>query len=83
MNLADELSKKQVLSFQLNNLNTDFIDFTLKKNSEGLFNLSSGINDKEEGEIMNYLLEKHGVYSFQVRKEVTNSRIYFKYNESA
>ena len=80
MNLQDELTKKQALKFQLNNLNTDFIGATLSDNDEGIFNLNSDLNKHAQKLILNYLKINYSYYDFQQGTDKINPRIYFKKN---
>jgi hypothetical protein len=81
MNLADELTNKALI-FQLNNFNEEFINSTLTKNKEGIFNLPNAMDKSEQKEIVSYLLSNYGFYSFELRDEFINSRIYFQYQSS-
>ena len=78
MNLSDELNRKQSLKFQLNNLDEVFIENILLKNDEGIFNLSSRIDDNDQIGILDYMESQYSGYRFQLKNEVTNPRIYFK-----
>ena len=83
MSLSDELSKKQTYIFQLNEFNPKFIDSTLDRNIEGIFNLPSKIHDSDKKNIVAYLFKNHDSYDFELKNEVTTSRIYFKYRSFA
>lgn len=81
-NIVDELTNKALI-FQLNNFNEEFINNTLTKNKQGIFNLPNGIDEFEQREIMNYLLRNYDFYSFVLKGEVINPRIYFQYQSSS
>jgi len=64
MRLAEELMQKQVLKFQLDEFDKRFIRKTLSgKFKEGLFNLGSGIKEKQ---IFQHLLKNYGKYELDL-----------------
>ena len=77
MILKDELDKKQVHKFQLNNLNVDFIENTLANNKEGIFNLPSKMADITQRSILLYLNKLHyrEGYIFELKKRDSNNPI--------
>jgi len=84
MNLTDELTKKQVLKFQINDVNKDFqesfsfIETTLSNNSEGIFNLDSKIGTHSAEALTNFLKRNNKNYNFELNYNVTNYEIMFK-----
>lgn len=84
MNLTDELTQKQVLKFQINDINKDFqitfssIERTLSKNNIGIFNLNSGIDKHSAETLEGYLKRNYKDYDFELNYNVTNYEIMFK-----
>lgn len=84
MNLTDEVLKKQVLKFQINDINKDFqetfyfIEETLLNNSEGTFNLNSNIKAHSARALTGYLERNNKNYEFELNYSLINSEIMFK-----
>ena len=87
MNLVDELTKKQANKFQTNDINKcfeenfSFIERTLSKNSEGIFNLNSKIGMDSAENLIGYLKRNNKDYEFELKYDVTNYEIMFKKKE--
>ena len=86
MNLVNELTKKEVLKFQINGLNKGFdqkfIKETLSMNNEGIFNLDSNI-DTYEAEVLakSLIRNNNNNYTFELNYSITNYEIMFKKKE--
>jgi hypothetical protein len=84
MSLAEELTMKQANKFQINNVNEDFqetfsfIERTLLKNSEGIFNLNSKIDIHSAETLTDYLKRNNKNYEFELNYNVTNYEIMFQ-----
>jgi hypothetical protein len=90
LNLVDELTQKQVNKFQVENIgdainvgSSKFIGTIIKQNSEGIFNLSSKIDEKAVIFFMDYLKTRYNgnpfdKYSFELNHTPTNYEIMFK-----
>lgn len=81
LSLVDELRQKQVLKFQLNKFDPAFINNTLAKDSEGIFNLDSKICETSKEMIMNYLIKNYQNYNFELKYNPINCEIMFKKRE--
>jgi hypothetical protein len=80
LSLVDELTQKQAQKFQLNSLNNQFIDKVISENNEGIFYLSSSMDNFVRNAKM-YMTEKHKDYEFELTKDPTNYEIMFKKKE--
>lgn len=81
--LVDELTQKQVNKFQVsmldNSINLRFMHEILSNNNEGIFNLSSNINEASAESIIKYLRIDDNNYNFELKYDPSiNSAIFFK-----
>ncbi|MGY4883957.1 MAG: hypothetical protein ACP5NZ_00055 [Nanobdellota archaeon] len=78
MNLVDELTKKQANKFQVNLLNMGkFVKQTIAQNKEGIFYLSSGLNERAD-KIIEAMRESYPAYDFALNKMPANYEIMFR-----
>jgi hypothetical protein len=76
--LVDELTQKQAPKFQLNGLDMKFIQNTLPKNSEGIFNLDSKTDENLRENIMIFLKANYKGYNFELNYDSINYEIMFR-----
>ncbi|MCX6750198.1 MAG: hypothetical protein NTZ83_01965 [Candidatus Pacearchaeota archaeon] len=82
MSLTDELTQKQVLKFQVNNFDKDFIDKTLSENTEGIFNLLYKMKRETRTNILNYLKDNYPNHKAEIAFTGTNYEIPFRKQEN-
>ncbi len=78
MNLVDELTQNQAPKFQVNLLNMGkFVKQTIARNNEGIFYLSSGLNERAD-KILESMRESYPAYDFALNKMPANYEIMFR-----